>query len=286
MASADNIDESTIEVAGTDGYTRCDPRGPGRAYAPLMASERIVKFDIHVDRHSPMPLYHQVARELERAVADGRLRRGDFLDNELVLAKQWQVSRLTLRRSIQELVENGLLVRRRGVGTQVVNDTIPRPPRLGSSYDELIERGDTPLTTVLAHERMVADDIIADQLAIEPGSTVVYIERCRRVANRRIALLRNWVTIDVAGDLTTDQLASRGLFELYRSTGVWPHSATRKITARTAGPVDAALLGVPIGAALLAIDSTLQDTSGSRVEVGQQLYVGSEYTMELAVVDG
>ncbi len=251
-----------------------------------MHADRVVKLSIALDRNSPVPLYHQVARELERAISDGRLTRGDFIENELVLAERWQVSRLTLRRSIQELVDSGLLVRRRGIGTQVVNDTVPRPPRLGSSYDELSERGLDPQTTVLAHERMIADDAIGEQLGLPPGSTVVYIERCRRAGGRRIALLRNWITIDAAGDITTDQLAGHGLFDLYRAKGIWPHSAVRRITARSAGPVDASLLGVALGAPLLTVESTMQDTAGKLIEVGHQLYDASQYTMELSVVEG
>jgi DNA-binding GntR family transcriptional regulator len=74
-----------------------------------------------LDRSSPVPLYHQLARDLKAAVADGRIATGSFLQNELELADRWQVSRPTVRRAIQELVDSGLLVRQRGVGTQVVN---------------------------------------------------------------------------------------------------------------------------------------------------------------------
>lgn len=251
-----------------------------------MDADLTVKFGIELDRGSPVPLYYQVARELERAIADGRLKRGDYIENELVLAEQWKVSRLTLRRSIQELVDSGLLVRRRGVGTQVVNDSVPKPPRLGSSFDELAERGMDPQTTVLAHERLVADDAVAEQLGLPPGSTVVYVERCRRVGGRRIALLRNWITLEAGGDITTEELATGGLFGIYRSKGIWPHSAIRRVAARSAGPVDAALLGVSLDAALLAVDSTMQDKLGRRIEVGHQLYDGASYTMELSVVEG
>lgn len=249
-----------------------------------MGAHLIVKLDIELDHSSPVPLYYQIARELERAVADGRLKRGDFIENEVVIAERWKVSRLTLRRSIQELVDRGLFVRLRGVGTQVVNDFVPKRPRLGSSFDELSDRGLDPQTTVLAHERLIADDLVAEQLGVASGSTVVYVERCRRVDGRRIALLRNWITIEAGGDITTEQLADGGLFDIYRSKGIWPHSAIRRVAARSAGPVDAALLGVELDAALLAVDSTMQDKSGRRIEVGQQLYDGSAYTMELSAV--
>src|SRR6266487_5116041 len=81
---------------------------------------------IAVDRASPVPLYYQVAQELERAIESGELVPGSRLENEIVLAQQLGLSRPTVRRAIEYLVERGMLVRRRGVGTQVV---LPRVRR-------------------------------------------------------------------------------------------------------------------------------------------------------------
>ena len=89
---------------------------------------------ISLNRVTPIPLYHQLARQLEAAVQTGVLAKGAFLENELDLADKWQVSRPTVRRAIQDLVDNGLLVRRRGVGTQVVNDQVRRPFKLTSLF--------------------------------------------------------------------------------------------------------------------------------------------------------
>ena len=242
--------------------------------------------EILVDRNLPVPLYHQLARELERAIADGRLVRGAFIENEIALAERWNVSRLTLRRAIGELVESGLLVRRRGVGTQVVNDQIPRPHRLGSHFDDLVARGQVPGTTILANDRVVADDSVAEGLDLPPGSQVVYVERCRHVGGRRLAILRDWVTVSAFGNITSQDLMTGGLNQQLRLRGVWPHSATRRVTARIANPVDASLLGLALGAPLLAVEAVVQDTSGTRINVSQQIHDGTDYTLELTVVEG
>lgn len=241
--------------------------------------------DIRIDRNGPVPISFQVARELEAAIADGRLPRGAYLDNELALAERWQISRLTLRRAIGELVESGLLVRRRGIGTKVVSDQLPKPHRLGSLHDDLVARNEVPRTTVLAADRVVADDHIADQLDLAPGSTIVYLERCRHLGDRRLALLRDWLTPTAFGTITPAELISHGLFELMRREGVWPHSAERKVGARIAGPVDAALLGLPVGAPLLTVASVMLDRAGVRINVSEQIHDGSDYTLELRVVE-
>jgi DNA-binding GntR family transcriptional regulator len=248
------------------------------------AATQPTRIEIELDRTSPTPLYHQVARELERAIAEGRLGRGDFLENELALAEQWQVSRITLRRSIQELVEAGLLVRRRGVGTQVVNDQLPRT-RLVSLYEDLAERGMHPTTTVLAFETVVPDNRVNEQLGQPAGTEALYVERCRYADGRRLAIMRNWLILDVATLLSAELLVADGLYRLLRAGGVWPHCVTRRLSARVAGDSEATLLEVAVGDPILALDSRMQDRSGRRVEVSEQIYDGRAYTMEMSIIE-
>ena len=87
---------------------------------------------LRVDRSSPVPLYHQVAEQLERAIGDGTLVPGDRIANEISLADQLGLSRPTMRQAIQTLVDKGMLVRKRGVGTQVVQSPIRRTVELTS----------------------------------------------------------------------------------------------------------------------------------------------------------
>lgn len=250
----------------------------------MPAATEATRVDIRLDRSSPTPLYHQVARELERAIADGRLGRGDYLENELLLADQWQVSRITLRRSIQELVDAGLLVRRRGVGTQVVNDQLPHV-RLVSVYDDLMERGMQPSTEVLRLERRVPADLVLDQLALAPGTEVVYLERCRYAAGKPLAFMRNWLLVDAAGDLTVADLEADGLYRLLRARGTWPHCVTRRVSARVADADQAARFGMQVGDPVLALESRMQDTTGRRVEVSEQIYDGRSYSIEMSIVE-
>ncbi len=111
-----------------------------------------------MNRSSPVPLYFQVAEQLERAILEGLLVPGDRIGNEVALADQLGLSRPTLRQAIQTLVDKGLLVRKRGVGTQVVHAPIRRTVELTSLNDDLRRAGRHPSTVVLALERVPADD--------------------------------------------------------------------------------------------------------------------------------
>src|SRR5882724_4894332 len=101
----------------------------------------MAQVELRVDRSSPVPLYYQIAQQLEEAVRSGSLAPGERLENEVDLADRFGLSRPTVRQAIQELVRKGMLVRKRGVGTQVVQghngSDITRPVALSSLYDDL-----------------------------------------------------------------------------------------------------------------------------------------------------
>jgi DNA-binding GntR family transcriptional regulator len=241
-----------------------------------VASRAGSDYAIALDHSSPIPLYHQLARELERAIADGRIERGGFLENEVELADVLQLSRPTVRRSIQQLVDQGLLVRQRGVGTRVVNDTIRPSARVSSLFDELQMSGRSPSTVVLAMELLPGDARITDVLGLERGASILYIERCR---------IRNWLVPAFSTGLTIERLEYGGLYAHLRSKGCFPHFATRKIGAHNASPVDSALLGLAVGQALLTVTTCMQDRHGNKVDFAEMVCDASEYSLELTVVE-
>jgi len=119
---------------------------------------------IPVDRTSPVPLYFQVAQYLERAIESGELPPGAQLENEVQLAEQLGLSRPTMRRAMQYLVDRGMLVRRRGIGTQVVQTKVKRPVELSSLWDDLVGSGQQPTTSVLSNESKPASIEVARRL--------------------------------------------------------------------------------------------------------------------------
>jgi DNA-binding GntR family transcriptional regulator len=239
---------------------------------------------IAVDRTSPVPLYFQVAQELQRLIVSGEIEAGTRLENEIVLADQLGVSRPTMRRAIQYLVERGLLVRKRGVGTQVVRSSVQRPLELSSLYDDLVLAGRQPRTTVLTVENGPADDEVAAALAVEPGTTVVHLQRLRLADDEPIALMTNYLPADVL-ELTTADLEARGLYELLRAAGVHIRIANQSIGARNATAAEARLLGETRGAALLTMTRTAYDDVGRAVEYGTHVYRGSRYAFSLTLVE-
>lgn len=105
-----------------------------------------------MDHRSPVPLYYQVASQIEEAIDSGALPVGARLDNEIELAARLGLSRPTIRQAIGSLVDKGLVVRKRGAGTQVVFNRVKRSLELSSLFDDLSRADQQPSTKVLVNE--------------------------------------------------------------------------------------------------------------------------------------
>lgn len=237
-----------------------------------------------VDRRSPVPLYHQVAAQMQEAIGSGALPAGTKLDNEIALADRLGLSRPTMRRAIQELVDKGLLVRRRGVGTQVVHGSVRRELELTSLYDDLRDSGQRPTTRVLLNQVVPAPDAVATELGIDPEAPVLQLERIRLADGEPLAVLRNWLPADLASPTDRD-LQRRGLYELLREQGIQLRIARQRIGARAARDDESSRLEVAAGAALLTMQRTAYADSGRAVEYGDHCYRPERYSFEVTVVE-
>ncbi|GIH24179.1 transcriptional regulator [Acrocarpospora phusangensis] len=246
-----------------------------------MTSTRL-EFDL--DRSSPVPLYFQVAEQISEAIRTGELTPGSRLDNEILLADRLGLSRPTIRQAIQYLVDKGLLVRKRGVGTQVVHGQVKRSVELTSLYDDLRRAGQDPATRVLSIGALPADETVAQTLSVPIGAEVVHVERLRFASGEPLALLRNWLPPGLA-PLTADALTERGLYELLRGAGVRMRVANQRIGARAASPSEARLLGERRGAPLLTMVRTTYDDQGRAVEHGSHSYRASHYSLEVTLIE-
>lgn len=247
---------------------------------------RVPELTFDLDRSSPVPLYHQVSLQIEAAIERGDLAPGARLENETGIAERWGMSRPTVGRAMQELVAKGLVVRKRGIGTQVVGSHgVKRQVQLTSLHDDLVDEGRSPRTEVLVHSFIEADDEIADLLGLDVGDNVLHLERLRYADDEPLAVMRNWLPAQVAATLTRAQLQADGLYALLRSRGVHPRIASQRIGARAATAAEARQLGVRRSVCLLTMQRTTYDDSGRAVELGRHIYRSDLYSFEVMVVD-
>ncbi|MEU5095288.1 GntR family transcriptional regulator [Streptomyces sp. NPDC020996] len=256
-------------------------RTSGSARATNAAA--LESLDFALDRGSPVPLYYQLAQQLEAAIEHGVLAPGNLLGNEVDLSGRLGLSRPTVRQAIQSLVDKGLLVRRRGVGTQVVHSQVKRPLELSSLYDDLEAAGQGPTTEVLRHEHQPASAEVAAALGVAEGGEVVVLERLRSTHGHPVAFLCNYLPASLL-ELDTARLESTGLYRLMRTAGITLHSARQTVGARCATAEEAARLDEKEGAALLTMQRTAYDDTGRPVEYGTHIYRASRYAFDFQLL--
>ena len=238
--------------------------------------------ELVVNRSSPVPLYFQVAQQIEQAIHDGQLAPGDRIANEVALADQLGLSRPTLRQAIQTLVDKGMLVRKRGVGTQIVHPKVRRPVELSSLYDDLVKTGQSPITEVLDFGVGPATAPMAERYGVPEGLEVTWFDRLRYAGGEPLALMHNAVPTAVL-TLERADLERQGLYELLRAAGHVPRMATQVVGARAANAAEARVLHESRGAPLLTMSRTAWDEKGEAVEYGAHVYRASRYSFELSL---
>ena len=249
--------------------------------APAALGEGLL---LDIDRSSPVPLYFQVASRLEQAILSGELPAGSRLENEIALVRRLNLSRPTVRRALQELVGKGLLVRRRGIGTQVVQRPVTRKVELTSLYDDLSRGGQHQGTTLLSHKVIAADERLAERLSLPPGVPVLHLRRLRLTNGIPLAVLENFLPEEFT-DLPVGELESRGLYQLMRARGMHMRVAHQRIGARPATPEESRLLEIRSRSPLLTMDRTTYDDSGKAIEYGHHCYRPDLYSFEITLVD-
>ncbi len=239
---------------------------------------------IPVDRASPVPLYFQVAQHLERAIESGDLPPGTRLENEIQLAGQLGLSRPTMRRAMQYLVDRGLLVRKRGIGTQVAQAKFKRPVELSSLWDDLVRSGQRPATRVISISQQRLTGELVHKLGLPESAEAVVLERLRYAGDEPLARMCNYLPAGLVPGLTAEALERTGLYQLLRSGGITLHAATQAIGARAATANEGRLLGEPKGAPLLTMERSTYDDAGRVVEYGTHIYRASRYSFEFSLL--
>lgn len=219
-------------------------------------------FRLDQDDHSP--LYMQLARKLAQDVRDGRYQADQALPSERVLSEQLDVSRVTARKAIDQLVEQGLVVRRRGSGNYIAPRIEQPLSNLSSFSEQLQQRGYTPRSRWLRRELVAADADEQLALGLSPGSKVARLERLRLADD---IVMAYEVSVLPASVLPRPEEVDASLYAHLSGTGNLPARALQHIRAMNADAVLAGRLEVPEGRAVLFITRVGYLESGAPVEL-------------------
>ena len=219
---------------------------------------------MQLSRQPSEPLYLELAQVLRGELRHYRI--GDFLPGEMQLARRFAVNRHTLRRAVDELINEGRLLRRQGKGTQVLQRPLVYPLQADSAYsDALAALGVRTEARLLARRQLSASAEEARHLQLAEGAALIELSTLRLLDGEPVSLIRHRYCASHAERLADYQGGS-----LRRYLGERGLPLTRRfslIGARLADRDEAAQLLMPLRMPLLSVFTLSCDASGQPVEI-------------------
>ena len=223
------------------------------------------------------PRYEQLYRHIAAAIGIGALPPATQLPPERDLAEIAEVSRVTVRKAVARLVEDGVLEQRRGAGTFVRAPHAKLEHSLSAllSFTEYMrQRGKTSNSRILRHGLFLPNPDEQIALGLSGGDRVARVDRLRSADNVPMALEWSTLPTDI---LPNPDRVRTSLYDVLRASGTAPSRAVQRIAAVNLTGTDAELLSLPEGSAVLQIDRTAYLPSGRPIELTRGLYRSDIY---------
>jgi len=227
-------------------------------------------------RHAP--LYADVEDTLALEIVRGTLSAGSRIPPENGLIERFGVSRTTIRKAIENLVSRGLVRIERGRGTFVAEPRITQElTELTGFVEDMHALGRVPTARLLDMQVMPADKIVAQRLALAPGSLVMRLHRVRLADGNPVSFDETYLPRELGEKVTAHDLDQEPIFALLEQRyGVPLTDADYQLEATSAGSPVAAALGMAQGAPVFLIERTSYTTDRRPVDFERLYYRGDQ----------
>lgn len=225
-----------------------------------------------IKQNSPIPLYKQIENIIKKNIKNNTWEKNSKIPSEKKLMAEYEVSRGTIKRAITNLVEEGFLIQKQGLGTFVLNKNyaFPLTQGLHSFYEYMKEQNISFETTILEKSIKKPSVELAKLLGIETDEQYLYLQRIRTTDNETIMLIENNINFKNAPEIETANFTNQSLFgiiEEYSNSKV-SHSETR-FAAIEADKEKANHFDIKVGAPLLFQEQVVHLENSNIIEVGR-----------------
>ncbi|MDD3138984.1 MAG: GntR family transcriptional regulator [Lachnospiraceae bacterium] len=239
-----------------------------------------------LDKDSRQPLYRQLMEELKEQIHNGIYKVGDQIPTEPELANQYEISRITVRKTIKELCEQGYLVKQQGKGTFVETPKIYRKIEQQSNVsftESCKQNGRVPLSHVLSFEIIKAEEWVQDFLKLDSETKVLLITRLLLADNIPIIMENIYLPYDRFEDFQPDKLENSSLFEyLDKKYHIITHSKSRStIEIDTASQEVASKLGIVTGEPVMLMCNYMKDQDEVPTYISREIIIGNRYIVSI-----
>ena len=226
------------------------------------------------DRNVATPLYLQLAQSLRHAIAAGIVEGGEALPSERLLSEQTGASRVTIRRALEQLINEGLIVRRHGSGTYLAPRIEQRGSELSSFSSDTQNRGASPGSVWIKKALATASPEEALTLGISVGAPVVHLARIRLANGEPLAIEEAVLSATLLPPV--DEIGD-SLYAALSTKSNRPVSGSQRLTASLATSIEAGLLSIQENSEVLRIERRTFRADGTPVELTRSAYRGDRY---------
>lgn len=244
-----------------------------------------------IRRDSPIPYYFQLEGFLKEEIEKGRWNPGQQIPSEAEFCEAFGVSRTVVRQALNELVNEGLLYRRRGKGSFVARPKIAESlvQNLTGFYEDMVAKGLTPITQVLEQKLIPASKKVAGMLSLKEGDQVIKMDRLRSINNEPILIVTTFIPYHICPTLLEEDLTKRSLYAVLEDRYKLEIARGRRtLEAISASEEDAKLLGIEEGDPLVLLKSVSYLKDGRPIEYFEAKHRGdrSRFEVELIRIKG
>jgi GntR family transcriptional regulator len=239
-----------------------------------------------ISSDSPGSLTDQLCALVADRIARGAIQPGARLPSEREFCERLGISRVTVRRALVRLLEDGLVESSAGRGWYVASGRVSEPPNALISFTAMgAARGLTASSRVLLAQVRTATLDDAERLEIAPGADVFDLERVRLLDGIPVALSRSCLALARAPVLPEVDFATASLYGvLENKCGIVPTRADYAVEAREADEREAELLELAAGDAVLVTYETAYDQFGSPIDIATHAYRGDRYRFRTTLI--
>lgn len=228
--------------------------------------------------------FRQIADELRERIALGDVGAGASLESEAALGSRYDVSRMTVRKALETLREEGLVQSRQGAGWFVAGTSFHQRLALGTfrhAASAVTSAGHELDRQIVSFAFRSAPDHIAQILDVDVGSDALRCRSVRSAGGDPLDSSTEWVSAGLAARLSRADAADPGIWQSLQRNGFAITSVRQSITAGIAGESDRELLGATTGAPLLLIRRIAMGKHGSPIALSDHRYLAHRFSLEV-----
>ncbi|MCF4172273.1 GntR family transcriptional regulator [Vibrio sp. McD22-P3] len=227
------------------------------------------------------PRYLQIADTLIEKISNGELSAGSILPTEGELQKEFDVSRVTIRKAMQLLVDKDLLFRQRGSGTYVKAPKAQHNAlQLSGFVEEVSAQGKTPSSKIITFELIECNELVADKLKVSIGEEVYSIRRLRMIDDEPEVLEHTYLPVSLFPDLSIKAMRSSKYDYIEKTKGLKIKLSRQSIKPEILNKKTADELNMDMADPVIRVDSVGELESGIVFEYTVHYFRVNQYSFD------